>query len=117
MATVRLTPDQAALSGLAATYNAGLLTANTYVIRNDGRTLLHVKKSGANACTVTITPQQAPRGIAFQPLTVSIPATTGDKFIGPFPKDVFNDVNGDIYVTFSEVTGLTAAVVQDVNAV
>lgn len=117
MANVRLTPDPAQLTGVAANYNAGLLTTNTYLIRNDGKTLLHVKKSGAGICVVTVTPQTTDRGLAITPLAVSIPATTGDKFIGPFPPDVFNDINGDIYVTLSDITGLTVAAVQGIPAV
>jgi hypothetical protein len=40
-------------------------------------------------------------------VTISIPATTGDVMLGPFPPSLFNDGNGDMRFNFSEVTGLT----------
>lgn len=111
MALTRVTPDIMVAGGTAATYNS-LVTTNEYLVRNNGRTFLHCKKTGANACTVTIIPQVTPEGYTITSPTVSIPATTGDKMIGPFPMDIFNDSNGDLHFTLSEVTGLTVAVVQ-----
>jgi hypothetical protein len=110
MALIRLNPEKPSDAGWAATYNAGLTTTDTFLVRNSGLVLLHVKKSGANACTVSITPQKPYRGKTIPAQTVSIPATNGDKFIGILPPDLYNDVNGDAYITFSEVTGLTMAV-------
>jgi hypothetical protein len=46
-------------------------------------------------------------GLDIAEVAVSIPATTGDLMIGPFPPSVFNDGNGDMRFNFSEVTGLT----------
>jgi hypothetical protein len=112
MATVALVPDVVTEAGVAANYNSGLVTANTYTFRNNGRTLLHVKKSGAGACTVSVAAQGTIRGHALAAQTISIPATTGDKFIGPFAHDVYDDGNHDVSVTFSEITGLTVAVIQ-----
>jgi len=57
MAQIRLNPEKPSDAGLAATYNAGLTTTDTFLVRNSGQVLLHVKKSGANPCTVSITPQ------------------------------------------------------------
>lgn len=112
MATVTLNPDVAVEAGLAANYNSGLSNANTYKFRNNGRTLLHFKKSGANACTVTIASQSSVRGHAVAGETVNVPATTGDVFVGPLTKDIYADINGDTSFTLSEVTGLTVAVIQ-----
>ena len=45
--------------------------------------------------------------------TVSIPASTGDKFIGPFPTGVYNDpATGYLEFTVSDITGLTVAVLR-----
>jgi hypothetical protein len=112
MATVVLVPDVAVEAGIAANYNSGLNTGNTYKFRNNGRTMLHFKKSGANACTVTIAAVAAIRGHAVAGETVTVPATTGDVFVGPLTKDIYADVNGDTTFTVSEVTGLTVAVIQ-----
>lgn len=109
MAIISKPVEQATRGGLVATYNAGLTTTDTYTVPNNGKTALHFKKTGAGACTVTIVVTETVDGIAVPNRTVTIPATTGDKFIGPFPKAVYGD---PISFTLSEVTGLTFAVLQ-----
>lgn len=111
MAIIALTPNVVAEAGVAAAYITPT-TTDTYTVRNNGKTMLHVKKSGANACNVTVTPQKTVSGHTLSTLVVSVPATTGDKFIGPFNTDVYDDPNHDVSVTFSEITGLTVAVIQ-----
>ena len=112
MAEVRLTPQRLLPSGITPTYTGSLLTANTYQIRNNGNVLLHFKKSGAGDCTVTIQTPKTIGGLAVSEQTVTVPATTGDKMIGPFPPNIYNDGNHDLNVTLSEITGLTVAVVE-----
>ena len=112
MATVTLTPDIAVEGGVAPTRTGSLNTGNTYKFRNNGKTILHFRKSGANACIVTITPASTPRGHALANETVNVPATTGDVVIGPFARDIYDDVNHDVSFTVSEVTGLDVAVIQ-----
>ena len=46
------------------------------------------------------------------PITLVVPATSGDKWLGPFAPDRFNDINGFVQVTYSAVTGLTVSAVQ-----
>jgi hypothetical protein len=109
MAQIRLNPEKPSDAGLAATYNGSLTTTDTYLIRNSGQLVLHIKKSGAGACTVSITPQRTFKGKTIPAQTVSIPASTGDKFVGVLPTELYSDSNGDVYVTFSDITGLTMA--------
>jgi hypothetical protein len=111
MAQIRLNPEKPSDLGLAATYNGGLTTTDTYLIRNTGLMALHVKKSGAGVCVVSITPQRTFKGKTVPAQTVSIPASTGDKFIGILPTELYSDSNGDVYVTFSDITGLTMAII------
>lgn len=111
MANVRLTPQNVLEVGLTATYTGALLTTNTYQIVNDGRVILHFKKSGAGSCAVTIVTPGTVGGHAIADQTVTVPATTGDVFCGPFPPSVYNSA-GDISFTASEVTGLTVAVLR-----
>lgn len=99
-------------AGVAPAYQAGLTTTDTYTFPNDGRVFLHVKKSGAGACTVTVVTPGTVRGKAIADATISIPASTGDKMIGPFAPDLYNDANGLVTVSFSDIAGLTAAVVR-----
>lgn len=112
MATVTLNPDIAVEAGVAPTRTGALSTGNTYKFRNNGKTLLHFRKSGANACTVTLTAQGTVRGHALANQTVNVPATTGDVIVGPFPRDIYDDSNHDVSFTVSEVTGLDVAVIQ-----
>jgi hypothetical protein len=108
----RATPQKMTKLGVIPSYTAGVIVGTTdFVTKNDGRTFLHVKKAGANACDVIIkTPAQI-GGLDIAELTVNVIATSGDKMIGPFPPSVFNDGAGDMRFNFSEVTGLTFAVV------
>lgn len=111
LATVVLTPDVMTEAGISETDTGSLSTSNTYKFRNNGRTFLHFKKTGANACTVAIASQAALRGHTVAGESVTVPATTGDVFIGPFAADVYDDLSHDVSFTVSEVTGLTVAVV------
>ena len=103
--------DTVALSGLAATYHAAASTDKLQ--QNDGRVVLIVKNTSGSAVTVTIDDpnSQAPVGsVAFNPdITVSVPATTGERWIGPFLPSRFNDVNGDVNLAFSATAGVTWA--------
>jgi hypothetical protein len=112
MATVILQPDVVNDAGKAATYNSGLLTANTYVFRNNGKTLLHFKKTGAGICTVTVASPKTVKGHAVAAGSIAVPATTGDVFVGPFDHEVYDDINHDVSFTLSEITGLSVAVIQ-----
>lgn len=112
MATVVLQPDVLSDAGQAPTENTPLNAANTYKFRNNGKTILHFKKTGANACTVSVNVQATPRGHAIAAETVNVPANTGDVFVGPFPSDLYDDVNHDVSFTVSETTGLTVEVLQ-----
>ena len=110
MATVNLAVEQITRAGTDLTDTGSLSTGNTYTFPNDGQTFLHFKKSGAGACTVTIVTPKTIGGMAVADLTVSVPASTGDKMIGPFPPDLFNDSAGLCSFTLSEITGLTVAI-------
>ncbi len=112
MSDVRLTPERILPIGLGATYTGSLSTSNTYQVRNTGRTFLHFKKSGAGACVVTIETPVTIGGLAVAEQTVSVAASTGDEFIGPFPTNIYNDGSHDVRVTLSEITGLTVAVLE-----
>ncbi len=115
MATeVRVSVEQNLKAGLTATYtSSGLLTTNTYKVRNDGKVFLHFKKTGAGSCTVTITTPNTSQGLAISDQTVSVPATTGDVFVGPLPASLFNDSSSDVAFTISDTVGLSFAVIRN----
>ena len=109
MANVTLTPQQISRTGVDLTDTGSLSTSNNYFFRNTGREFLHFKKTGAGACVVTIVTPKTVAGLAVADPTVSVPATTGDLMVGPFPPDTFNNPSGDVEFTLSEITGLTGA--------
>lgn len=111
MADIRLNPQAVNRGGLSgATYIGGLTTTDTYLVANDGKIVLHFKKTGAGAATVTFQTPGTVKGLAIAEHTVNVPALTGDVFVGPFDPDLFNDGSRDLRLALSEVTGLTVAV-------
>jgi len=108
MADTRYAPLKIVELGLTTAYTSGIIVGTTdFVMKNDGRTMLHVKKSGAGVCSMIIKTVQKVRSFDVAENTISIPASTGDVLIGPFPGPTYNDGNGDMRFNFSEVTGLT----------
>lgn len=72
-------------------------------------TFLHVKNASGGAITVTIvTPRTDAYGNAIADNTVSVPLTTGDRMIGPFPAEAYGSLtDGLADITYSGVTSLT----------
>lgn len=107
---VAVTVQQLAVTGSTPSYtSSGLTTTDTYQFTNEGRVFLHFKKTGAGACTVTITTQGTMQGFAIADLTFTVPATTGDAMVGPFPASLFNDSSGLVNFTISDTVGLSVA--------
>lgn len=112
-ATTAVTIQQVVNSGLSQTYTStGLSTGDTYTFSNDGRIFIHIKKTGAADCTLTITTQATLNGFAVTDRTVTVVATTGDMMVGPFPASVFNDASDLVSFTVSETAGLSFAVLK-----
>ena len=103
-----LTTQYVSPTGLAPTY--GAVSASDTL--SPGNTLfLHVKNAGGSPDTVTIAGVGTePYGVSKPNLTVSVPATTGDRMIGPLKAEWFA-VNGTITVTHSFTTSVTCAVI------
>jgi hypothetical protein len=97
-------------AGLTPAYAAATAGGDTFV--PDGDTFLHFKNTGGSINTVTIVTPGSPIGLALADVVVAVPATTGDKMIGPFPANWFADSTGSASITYSGVTGLTVACVR-----
>lgn len=111
MADVIVAPTKITAAGQSESFTA-MNTSDTFKVRNNGRVLLHFKKSGAGDANVTlITPKQV-GGFAVADQVIVVPATTGDVMVAPTNKDVFNDANADVSFTADEATGLTVAAVR-----
>lgn len=107
MAASALTPQASSLAGLAPSYAAANAAGNFW--SNTGKEFLQILNAGVQI-TVTITSQDNCNEGVNHPITVTIPATTGNIIIGPFPKSRFNDVNGYCQIAYSGVTGVTVGV-------
>ena len=103
-------------AGLQPVYSA--VAAADALVGNDGACFLHVKNGNAAACTVTVlaqTPAAPVPGMGSLSrgnIVVSVPATTGDRMIGPFPRIAFEDATGKVQVTYSVTATVTAAFVK-----
>ena len=109
MARTEITPQQIVRTGLAsALATPDLANGNQFV--NDGQCFLYVKNASGSPITVTIDTPGTVDGLAIANLTVSVPATTGERMIGPFPPGIYGQADGKVYVDWSSVTSVTAGV-------
>lgn len=112
MADVTITPQNALHSGVSVSRNSSLNVVDTHIVRNNGRMMLLFEKTGAGACNVTIQTPAKSAGLDVAEQVVIVPATTGDVAIGPFPQNIYNDMNGDLRFTIDDNAGLSVAVIQ-----
>jgi hypothetical protein len=75
-------------------------------VLNDGRTFLRFENSSAER-TVTIPYLTSCSDGVTHSVVVTVPATTGDVLVGPFPTAKFNNATGYLVWTYSDETGLT----------
>ncbi|MFJ2007409.1 hypothetical protein [Streptomyces chartreusis] len=103
-----LSQQVVALSGLTPTYSAA--AASTTVTCGE-RSFLHVKNTAGSSMTVTLTATAKQRGQAVADVVITVPATTGDKLIGPITADLFaSPVDGtSASITYSSTTNVTVA--------
>jgi len=94
---------------MAPTYAAAAAGGDTFL--NDGRTMLHIKNTGAQI-TATVTQLVKCSDGFLHSVAKVVPATTGDVMFGTFIPQEFNDVNGSCAITYTAVTGVTVAVIQ-----
>lgn len=75
---------------------------------NDGKTFALIKNGGGAPITVTlVTPATSdPEGLAITDKTVTINAGV-TKAIGPFPKGIYDDADGNANLSYSGVTSVT----------
>jgi hypothetical protein len=77
---------------------------------NDGKTMFHVKNSGAASITITVNSSQ-PCNYGFDhDHTVTVP-NGGERMIGPFDRTRFNNSVGNVEVSYSAVTSVTVAAI------
>lgn len=97
------------ITGTAPTYSAVTATDKVHFVSDSS--FLIVKNTSASPCTVTVVVPGSKYGQAIPDVPVTVPITTGERWIGPFKSDMC-DTQGDISITFSPTTSVTAALVQ-----
>lgn len=102
-------------TGLQPVYTA-VDSANGEQIAHDGSPFfLHVKNTGGGVCNVTPrlnTAIATQLGATVTEPVIAVPATTGDRMIGPFPPALYQQADGNLYVDYSTPTGVTAAAIK-----
>ena len=77
---------------------------------NDGKTLLEVAV-GSTATTITVTSVPCSHGRTKD--AVFGPITSQTHLLGPFDPALFNDSNGFVNITYSQVVGVTLGAVRN----
>lgn len=99
-----LTVQEISRAGVSGALTAAASGGDEFV--NDGRTYLDVANGSGGSITVTAVTQSTVDGLAVADLAVAVGAGVRTK-IGPFPPNIYNDVNGRVQITYSGVTSLT----------
>lgn len=110
MARTVLTKQAIVQAGLTPSLAAA--NVDGHYFEGSGTVYLEVKNASAGAIDVTVQTPATVAGLAVAELVVSIPATTGQKKIGPFMPRAFNRPAGGsdaglVYVDFSAVASVT----------
>lgn len=103
-----LTPQVAALTGLDVSFSSAASGGDQFA--NSGKEYFHVVNGSGSSITVTADAQTNCNFGFDHDAAVAVPAGE-ERVIGPFPTNRFNDANGNVQVTYSDVTSLTVAVV------
>ena len=97
------------VAGLTPTYKADMSSSDVYFVPNDGRTVVHFKNTGGSNSVVTVVTPGTVDGSAVADKTYTIPLTSGDKFVGPFPAKDYN-VAGALSFTLTNADDVSCAV-------
>ncbi len=107
-----------AAAGLGPTYQAATASDNASGVTPNERLFIHAKNTNVATATVTINPV-APTSakvpgvgvVSVPPISVIIPATTGDRMIGPIPA-AYIDATGNVtLLNTGTITNLTLAAI------
>lgn len=78
----------------------------------NSKTILHCKNTNAATRTVTVVANRSVEGLAVASDTFVIPANTGDVMYAGFSSIFHQNEAGEVHITFSAVTDVTAQVLQ-----
>lgn len=109
-----LTVEDLVRSGVQPTFNAASASGDSF--QNDGKTLVYIK-NGATDVNVTFTAQKSSTSkpgfgdLSLTDQVVNVPATQ-ERAIGFFESAIFNDVNGQVQITYDNEVNVTVAVLK-----
>lgn len=110
---VAMSPVVTVPGGIATSLTGSLTTSqDNYTFANDGRMIIHYKRTAAGSTTITITTPITVNGMPVTDETVVVSGTTGEAFAGPFAPTLYNDGNGKVSFTVNEETGLSFEVLK-----
>ena len=106
-----LTTQTVGVAGLITASYTAAAASDTFVPTD--RTFIHIKNTNAATRTVTVTTTGTTTGLAISDMVSgTIPATTGEAFVGPFPAQFYADpTTGLATITPSASAGMSYAVV------
>jgi hypothetical protein len=104
-----LTVQIIALAGITPTLVAAAGGGDEFV--NSGSEFIHIANGGGGSINVTVDSQAACNQGSDHDAVVAVPAGE-ERFIGPFPKDRFNDSDGKVQIAYSGVTSVTVGIVR-----
>lgn len=104
-----LAPQQVGITGTTPSYSA--VTASDTCIPDDS-TFLIVKNAGGSPDTCTVVTPGTIFGQNIPDVAVSVPATTGERWIGPLVPTLADPTTGLITITHSFTTSVTCALVR-----
>jgi hypothetical protein len=113
MADVVLTPQVSTKGGITPSYTA-IDATDTYYYNNAGTVILHFLNTGSIS-TVTFDITKTVQAEAITDPTITVPATTGDKMVGPLSDlyEVESGANaGQVKFTQDVASGVTVAVIR-----
>lgn len=114
MADVTVTVQQLNRTALNPTDNGSLSVSDVYQVPNDGKVILHFKKTSGTDCVVTVRTPGTIDGNAVAELTFTVPATTGDIMVAGLDPRIYNQFGLHYFeFTLDNIAGLTYAAVRN----
>lgn len=100
----QITPQRINQSGAAPVFAAASAGGDTLV--NDGTSILHIKNTSGSPVTVTVVASGRCDEGFLHDIQVVVPATTGERLLGPFDTKRFGALAA---IQYSATTGVTVA--------
>lgn len=84
----------------------GTVTTGANYVPNNGLVVFRLWANGTGALVVTFTPQGTSEGVAWAAGKVCTVPVSGVRWAGPFAPGQYNDANGNLRFTITDVTTL-----------